>query len=140
VLALCAAGGIERLLQGSRRWTGYAILLVFFAAAAVSDYRLATVPKDDFGAQASVLAARVPADACVAVAPRKHEIYYFLLRPELERQICAEPPGAARVLAVMSPYSTPAERGQLSDLLDRNYDKASVLQAGEGEIVDYRRR
>src|ERR1019366_9898376 len=53
-LALCAAGGIERLREGGRRWAGYAVLLAFFAAAAVSDYRLATVPQDGFGAQASV--------------------------------------------------------------------------------------
>jgi hypothetical protein len=58
----------------------------------------------------------------------------------LKRRICAEPPGAARVLAVMSPYSTPGERDQLSDLLDRSYEKAAVLQADAGETVDYRRR
>jgi 4-amino-4-deoxy-L-arabinose transferase-like glycosyltransferase len=140
VLALCAAFAIERLREGRWRWAGYAVLLAFFAAAAVSDYRLATVPKDGFGAQASVLGAQLPADACVAVAPPKHAFYYLLLRPELERRICAEPPSAARVIAVMSPYSTPGERDQLSDLLDRGYDEAAVLQAGAGEIVDYRRR
>ena len=66
--------------------------------------------------------------------------YYLFLRPELKRRIWAEPPGAACVLAVMSPYSTPGERDQLSDLLDRSYEKAAVLQADAGEIVDYRRR
>jgi mannosyltransferase len=96
-LALCAAFGIERLREGRWRWAGYAVLLAFFAAAAVSDYRLATVPKDGFGAQASVLAAHLPADACVAVAPPNQVVYYLFLRPELERRICAEPPGAARV-------------------------------------------
>jgi 4-amino-4-deoxy-L-arabinose transferase-like glycosyltransferase len=140
VLALCAAGGIERLREGDRRWAGYAVLLVFFAAAAVGDYRQAMVPKDGFGAQATVLAAHLPADACVAVAPPNQAIYYLLLRPELEHRICAEPPGAARVVAVMSPYSTPVERSQLSDLLDRSYDKSAVLQSGAGEIADYRRR
>ena len=140
VLALCAASGIERLREGGRRWAGYAVLLAFFAAAAVSDYRLATVPKDGFGAQASVLAAHLPADACVAVAPPNYVLYYLFLRPELEGRICAEPPGAARVLAVMSPYSTPEERDQLSQLLDGTYEKAAVLQAGAGEIADYRRR
>jgi hypothetical protein len=64
----------------------------------------------------------------------------LFLRPVLERRICAEPPGAARVVAVMSPYSTQRERGQLSDLLDRSYDKSALLQTGAGEIVDYRRR
>ncbi len=140
VLALCAAAGIERLRAGERQWAGYAVLLAFFASAAVSDYRLATVPKDDFGAQAKVLAAHVPADACVAVAPPNQVVYYLFLRPELERKICAEPPDAARVIAVMSPYSTQVERGQLSELLDRSYDKAAVLQSGAGEIVEYRRR
>jgi hypothetical protein len=67
-------------------------------------------------------------------------VCYLFLRPELERRICAEPPGAARVLAVMSPYSTLGERDQLSDLLDRSYEKSAVLQSGAGEIVDYRRR
>lgn len=139
-LALCAAGGIERWREGGRRWAGYAILLVFFAAAAVSDYRLATVPKDGFGAQARVLAAQLSADACVAVAPPNHVLYYLFLRPELERMVCAEPPEAARVVAVMSPYSTQGQRDQLSELLDRSYEKAAVLQSGAGEIVDYRRR
>ena len=140
VLALCAAGGIEGLREGGRRWAGYAVLLAFFAAAVLSDYRLATVPKDGFGAQASVLAAHLPADACVAVAPPNHALYYVFLRPELERRICAEPPAGARVLAVMSPYSTPGERSQLSNLLDRSYGKTAVLQAGAGEIAEYRRR
>jgi 4-amino-4-deoxy-L-arabinose transferase-like glycosyltransferase len=140
VLALCAASGIERLREGGWRWAGYALLLAFFAAAAVSDYRLATVPKDGFGAQASVLAAHLPADACVAVAPPNYVLYYLFLRPELEGRICAEPPSAARVIAVMSPYSTAGERDQLSRLLDRSYDEAGVLQSGSGEIVEYRRR
>jgi hypothetical protein len=87
-----------------------------------------------------VLAAHLPADACVAVAPPNYVLYYLFLRPELEGRICAEPPGAARVLAVMSPYSTPEERDQLSQLLDGTYEKAAVLQAGAGEIADYRRR
>jgi 4-amino-4-deoxy-L-arabinose transferase-like glycosyltransferase len=139
-LALCAAGGIERLHEGGRRWAGYAVLVAFLAAAAVSDYRLATVPKDGFGAQAGVLAARLPADACVAVAPMNHVAYYLVMRPELERRICAEPPDGARVVAVMSPYSTQGERDQLTQLLDRSYEKAAVLQSGSGEIVDYRRR
>jgi 4-amino-4-deoxy-L-arabinose transferase-like glycosyltransferase len=139
VLALSAAGGIERLRDGWRR-VGYAMALVFFAAAAVSDYRLATVPKDGFGAQAGVLAAHLPADACVAVAPRNQEVYYLFLRPELEQRICVEPPSAARVVAVMSPYSALADRDQLTRLLDENYDKAAVWQSGAGEIMDYRRR
>ena len=139
-LALCAAGGVERLREGRLQWVGYAVLLAFFAAAAVSDYHLVTVPKDGFGAQARVLTAHLPADACVAVAPPDHVAYYLFLRPELERRICVEPPGVARVLAVMSPYSTPGERGQLADLLDRTYEEAAVLQAGAGEIVEYRRR
>jgi len=140
VLALCAAGGIERLCDGRHRWAGYALLLAFFAAAAVTDYRLATVPKDGFGEQARVLAAQLPADACVAVAPPIHAEHYVFLRPELQRRICAEPPDAPRVLAVMSPHSTPGEREQLADLLERSYEKGAVLQSGAGEIVDYRRR
>jgi len=139
-LALCAAFGVERLREGRRRWAGYAVLLAFFAAAAVSDYRLATVPKDSFGAQSSVLAAHLPADACVAVAPPNHVFYYLVLWPERVRKVCAEPPSAPRVIAVMSPYSTARERSQLSNLLDRSYDKAGVLQSGSGEIVEYRRR
>jgi mannosyltransferase len=140
VLVLCAAGGIERLREGRQRWVGYAVLLAFFAASAVSDYRLATVPKDEFGAQSSVLAAHLPADACVAVAPPNQLTYYLFLLPALERRICAEPPNAARVVAVMSPYSTQADRDQLSRLLDTGYNKAAVLQSGAGEIVDYQRR
>jgi hypothetical protein len=140
VLAVCAAGGIERLREGGWRWAGYAALLAFFGAAAVSDYRLATVPKDGFGAQARVLAAPLPADACVVVAPPNHALYYVFLRPELEHRICAEPPDAARVVAVTSPYSTWADRDQLSRLLDLSYDRAAVLHSGAGEIADYRRR
>ncbi|MGA3043852.1 MAG: glycosyltransferase family 39 protein [Bryobacteraceae bacterium] len=139
-LALGAAAGIERLREGTPRWAGYAVLLAFFGAAAVSDYRLATIPKDSFGAQAKLLGTELPADACVAVAPPKHAFYYIALRPELERRICAEPPDGPRVVAVMSPYSTAGERDQLSELLDRSYDEAGVLQSGAGEIVNYRRR
>ena len=76
----------------------------------------------------------------VVMVPRREFPGHLFLRPELERRICAEPPGAARVLAVMSPYSTLWERGQLSDLLDRTYEKTGVLQSGAEKIVDYRRR
>jgi len=76
----------------------------------------------------------------VAVAPRNQEVYYLFLRPELEQRICVEPPSAARVVAVMSPYSALADRDQLTRLLDENYDKAAVWQSGAGEIMDYRRR
>ncbi|MGC9947391.1 MAG: glycosyltransferase family 39 protein [Bryobacteraceae bacterium] len=140
VLAVCAAGGFEWLCQRGRRWTGYVSLLAFLTAAALSDYRQATVPKDGFGAQAKVLAAPLSADDCVAVAPPNHLSYYAFLRPGLEHRICAEPPDAARVVAVMSPYSTQGERDQLSNLLERAYDKAAVLQSGAGEILEYRRR
>ena len=138
-LALCAAGGVEWLCEEGWRWAGYAVLLVFFGAAAVTDYHLATVPKDGCGAQAAILA-HLPADACVAVAPPGHALYYLFMRPELERRLCAEPPATPHVLAVMSPYSTSGERDQLSDWLDRSYDRAAALQSGAGEIVDYRRR
>jgi len=140
VLALCAAGGIERLRAGRWWCAGYAVLLAFLAAAAVSDYRLATTPKDGFGAQARVLAAPLPADTCVAVVPPNQVAYYLFLSPELERRVCDAPQGAARVVAVMSPYSTQADRDQLSRLLDQTYDKAAILQSGAGEIVEYRRR
>jgi mannosyltransferase len=140
VLALCAASGVEWFCQRGRPAVGYGVLLAFFAASAVSDYHLATVPKDGLGAQAALLGAHLPADACVAVAPPNQAIYYLILRPELQRRICEEPPHAVRVFAVTSPYSTQGERGQLSDLLDRTYEKAGVLQAGAGEIADYRLR
>jgi 4-amino-4-deoxy-L-arabinose transferase-like glycosyltransferase len=139
-LALCAAAGIERLRDGSRPWAGYALLLAFLASAAVADFRLATVPKDGFGAQSSVLAARLPPDACIAVAPPNQVAYYLFVQPGLERRVCAEPPQAAHVLAVMSPYSTTEERRQLSDWLEQSYARTAVLQSGSGEIVDYRRR
>jgi len=140
VLALCAAGGIERLRAGRRRWVGYALLLALCAAAGVSDYRLATVPRTTSERKPAV-AAHLPADACVAFAPPSYGVYYLFLRPELERRICAEPPGGARVLAVMSPYSTPGGgRDQFSELFDESYAKAAVLQSGAGRLWTYRRR
>lgn len=138
-LALCAAGGVEWLCEQGWRWAGYAVLLIFFGAAAVSDYHLATVPKDGFGAQAAALA-HLPSNACVAIAPPNHALYYLFLRPELAQRICAEPPAMPHVFAVISPYCTSGERYQLSAWLDRDYDRAALLQAGPGEIIDYRRR
>lgn len=140
VLVLCAARGIERLRAGRWRFAAYALLLAFLAAAAVSDERLAMVPKDGFGAQAGILAAPLPADTCVAVAPPDHVTYYLFLRPELERRICTEPPDAPRVLAVISPYSAQWQRDQLANLLDSTYRRTAVLQSGAGEILEYRRR
>jgi len=135
-LALCAASGTERL----RGWARYGLLAAFFAAAAVADYRLATVSKDNFGAQAGVLKAHLSGDACVAVAPPNQAVYYAFLVPGLERNICTEPPTTERVLAVTSPYSTEAERGQLSEWLNRNYSKVGGLRAGPDEIGVYSRR
>jgi hypothetical protein len=106
----------------------------------VADYRLATVPKDGFGAQAAVLAAHVPANACIAVAPPNQVSYYLVLRPELERKVCTEPPDGERAIAVMSPYSSQPERDQLLRLLDTAYDQTAVLQSGAGEILEYRRK
>jgi mannosyltransferase len=142
VLAICAAAGTQRLFEERRGYAalaGYAVLATFFAAAAVADYRTATVPKDGFGAQAGVLA-HLPADACIAVAPPNHVAYYLILRPELERRICREPPDAAHVVAVMSPYSTLDQRAQLSLLLEQDYGNGAVWQSGAGEILEYRRQ
>ncbi len=139
-LALGAAGGIQWLFENERRWAGYTVLLAFAASAAYGDYRVATVPKDSLGAQAGALAAYLPADACVAVAPPNHAWYYVYLRPEIAHKICAEPPDAPRVIAVMSPYSTLAERDQLLSLLDRAYTQSAVLGPGPAEILEYRRR
>lgn len=137
-LALCAASGFEWLLEGKRRWAGYALAVSFCCAAAVSDWRQATVPKDGFGAQAGVLA-HLPADTCVAIAPAAHEFYYTYLRPNLEGKICAETPREATVWAVTSPYSTIGDRVQLSQMLG-GYQEAAVLQSGGGTIVAYRRQ
>jgi hypothetical protein len=140
VLALCAGAGIERLVGGRHRWAGVGLLAAFLAVAAGSDYRVATRAKDGFGAQAQVLATRVPGNACVAVAPPNQDTYYLFLRPELQSRICEEPAVAPHAIAVMSPYSTAGDRAQLRQSLDRNYDEAGVLQSGAGSIVDYRRR
>ena len=135
-LIWCAAAGVGSM----RAWRNYAVLALFLGLAAISDYRLATMPKDAFGAQAGVLAAPLPPGACLAVAPPNQAVYYTFLRPELERKICAEPPDAPAVLAVMSPYSTTADRVQLAEMLEPNYQPADSLRAAPGEIRLYRRR
>ena len=140
VLALCAAAGVERLRQGRRPYPGYALAALLIGTAAVSDYRVATVPKDGFGQQAAVLAARFPPDGCLAVVPPNQVVYYEFLRPELAGKICGGTLTDGNVVAVMSPYSTVGEREELLELLNRSYEEQAVWQAGAGAIVDYRRR
>jgi len=134
-LVLCAAAGTQSL----RARAGQAALLAFLGAAAFRDYRLATLPKDGFGAQARVLA-QLPADTCVAVAPPGQATYYLYLRPELRTKICGEPAGEPHVVAVMSPYSTAAERSQLTGMLERSHHRTALLESGSGEILEYEKR
>lgn len=131
VLALCAAGGIERLRQ--REWRGQVMRCWWLFLRR----RRATTAWRPFRKTAS---ARKPVCWRRLCRPMRASRWRRPITrcttcsysPSWSGGIARSPPGAARVVAVISPYSTPEERGQLSQVLDRAYEKAVVFQARRG--------
>ena len=139
-LILLAASGFERLCQEKRAILGYLLLAVFFLSAAVKDFRLATVPKDDLSRTADAIVSRLPSDACILTAPPEHVAFYSFLRPELEERSCGQDRIYPEILAVTSSYTTPAERKSLLDSISSVYEPEQTMTIGQSGLTIYRRR
>ncbi len=139
-LIILAGWGFERLCLARRATLGYALLAVFFVPAAVKDFRLATVPKDDLARTADAIAARLPSGACVLTAPPEHVAFYVFLRPELEGRACGQDQMYPEILAVTSAYTTAAERQSLVDSISSVYDPEQAMTIGQSGLTIYRHR
>jgi 4-amino-4-deoxy-L-arabinose transferase-like glycosyltransferase len=139
-LILLAASGFERLCQEKRAILGYLLLAVFFLSAAVKDFRLATVPKDDLSRTADAIVSRLPSEACILTAPPEQVAYYSFLRPELEERSCGQDRIYPEILAVTSSYTTPAERKSLLGSISSVYEPEQTMTIGQSGLTIYRRR
>jgi 4-amino-4-deoxy-L-arabinose transferase-like glycosyltransferase len=138
-LIVLAGLGFERLCQQRRATLGYLLLAVFLLSAAVKDFRLATVPKDDLARTADTIVSRLPSDACILTAPPEHVAFYAFLRPELEARACLKDRIYPTILAVTSSYTTPADRKSLGDSISPQYEAEPAVTVGQSELTLYRR-
>jgi 4-amino-4-deoxy-L-arabinose transferase-like glycosyltransferase len=139
-LIVLGALGFELLCQERRATFGYLLLAVFFLSAAVKDFRLATVPKDDLARTADAIVSRLPSDACILTAPPEHVAFYAFLRPELETRACLKDRISPTVLAVTTSYTTPADRKSLADSISSQFEPGQAVTVGQSELTLYRRR
>lgn len=139
-LIVLASLGFDRLCQERRTTLGYLLLAVFFLSAAVKDFHLATVPKDDLALTADAIVSRLPSDACILTAPPEHVAFYAFLRPELEARACPKDRIYPTILAVTTSYTTPVDRKWLADSISHQYEPGQAVTVGQSELTLYRRR
>ncbi len=139
-LIILAGLGFEQMCQKRRAILGYALLAVFFISAAVKDFRLATVPKDDLARTADAIVSRLPSDACILAAPPEQVAFYVFLRPELEGRSCLKDRTYPEILAATSSYTTAAERKTLVDSMSSAYAAGQVEAIGQNDLTMYRLR
>ncbi len=137
-LVLLAAHGFDRLWKRHRLLAAVPAL-AFLAIALVEDWRQATIPRDDLAVSAQAVAAHMSADACVLTAPAWARDYYAFFRRDVVFPACGDPPASARVLLVVSPTSTTAERESTLSHLAGGYVRANIFTAGKSELGVYRR-
>jgi hypothetical protein len=109
-LILLAAQGFERLARRAA-WALAAIFLVaiFLVSAAVTDFRQASIPRDDLASTAGAIASLLPSDACLLAQPPEQIAFYLFFHPELQTRVCSGKVASREILAVTSVYTQPQE-------------------------------
>ncbi len=135
-LVLAAASGASALWKSKRQLPVALGMALFFTAAAVAGLRLATRPKDDLYAAASVARSHLHPGACLEVVPRSHVRYFAFFYPELESRICVPDTVPPRIVAVVSPYSETGS-GATATPSRPNYAVTRDVTLGSARIVVY---
>lgn len=139
-LVLLAAGGVDAVWKKRPIFLA-ALLASFFIAASVTDWRDATVPKDDLARAAGAIASSMEPGACVIAAPPEEIAYYVFFHPELDSRVCREPLNSPEVVTVISDNWSGAEnRRKLLGQLGNRYTRQSRAVIGHIALTLYRRR
>jgi len=136
-LILLAGRGVERLGAERRGVLAWAIVAVFLVAATVKNYRQATTSRDDLAATADAIAAHLRPEACVLAAPPEQIAFYSFFHPELEQRACGKDLSSQEVVAVVSGYTSPAERRKMSDAVSNRFGERETFRIGQSEILVY---
>jgi hypothetical protein len=136
-LVLLAARGLEQLQTHKLPIVACVALGVFLISAALKDYRQTTTPRDDLSATADALVSQLRPGACVLAAPLEHIAVYSFFHPELKQRACGTDLSAQEVLAVVSGYTSPAERQNSVNLLVGRFRKRQTFRIRQSEIMRY---
>ena len=132
-LVLLSAPAIDR------GWRTLPLLAVFAVAAAITDWRYATVPKDDLLPAADAIAVQLDNDSCVITAPAPELAHYEFFRPEIRRYECGAPVTSSKVISVFNkPYAREESRQELVQKLQPGYKLEREWSAGSIVIGVYR--
>jgi uncharacterized membrane protein len=106
-LILLAAQGFERLAKPG----AWALAAIFLISAAITDFRQASIPRDDLASTARAIAPLLPSDACLLAQPPEQIAFYLFFHPELQTRVCSGNVANREILAVASVYTQPSEAG-----------------------------
>jgi uncharacterized membrane protein len=107
---LLAAQGFERLAKPvSCALAGIFLVAIFLVSAAVTDFRQASIPRDDLASAAGAIASLLPSDACLLAQPPEQIAFYLFFHPELQMRVCSGNFANPEILAVASVYTQPWE-------------------------------
>jgi len=118
----------------------WALAGAFVVSAAVSDFRAATVPRDEMAASADALAQRLGAGDCFLTTPASMTEHFTFLHPELRNRVCPGNPTAPQVYVAITRYTRPADRDLLEHRLGGRYRSVMVEKIGQAEIAAWRSR
>jgi Dolichyl-phosphate-mannose-protein mannosyltransferase len=104
-LILLAAQGFQKLAKPG----AWALAAIFLVSAAVTDFRQASIPRDDLASTAGAIASLLPSDACVLAQPQEQIAFYLFFHPELQTRVCSGNFANPEILAVASVYTQPWE-------------------------------
>jgi hypothetical protein len=138
-LVLLAGQGAERMRVQKRGLLACTIVAVFVVAAGITNFRQATVPRDDLAITADAIAAHLRPGACLLAAPKQQIGLYTFFHPELEARTCNDD-RAAEVLTVASIYTTADERRALTASMATRFEAREHVGAGRSELTIYQRR
>ncbi len=114
------------------------VWILFVGACLFKDVELATVPKDSLAAGADAVVSLLTPSACVLAAPPSQVDYYVLIHPEIGPPKCPDNPRAEEVVAILSQYSSDADRSALSARL-ASYRMVKEVRMKRNELRIYRR-
>jgi len=138
-LVVLAAIGAATLWRSGWRWLAAAGAGLAFVSAAVTDYGLATRPKDDLGAAARVAQSWLTPDSCLTTSPPLSAAD-FVVYPELHAsRICEARPRAARVVVVQSSYETALDKPGVWPALPADYRIEKETAVGSVRLRTYAR-
>jgi hypothetical protein len=130
-LILLAAQGFERLAKP----VSCVLAAIFLVSAAITDFRQATIPRDDLASAAGAIASLLPSDACLLAQPPEQIDFYLFFHPELQTRVCSANVANPEILAVASVYTQSSEAS-----LPAGFVPIQTTKIGRSRLTLCRRR